>query len=114
MPVAKVNVANGATNLSGAVVDERPFVDMRLGCWSTATRPGTANYGTTPRRSLLGFNVTTGRWEYWNGSAWTDLVPPVTAVSSWTSLAGTDYQLAVGTTAPASPTANTIWIKPTA
>ena len=40
MPLAKVTVANGATNLSGAVIDERPFVDMRLGCWATAHPAG--------------------------------------------------------------------------
>lgn len=114
MPLARVPVANNAANLAGAVIDERPFADMRLGCWSTATRPGTPGYGPTPRRSQTGFNVTLGRWEYWNGSAWTDLIPAVTAVSNWTSMAGTDYQLAVGFTAPASPTTTTIWIKPTA
>lgn len=114
MPLARIPVANGAANLSGAVIDERPFADMRLGCWATATRPGTAGYGPTPRRGQVGFNVTSGRWEFWNGSAWTDLIPPVTAVSNWTSVAAVDYQLAVGTSAPASPTATTIWIKPTA
>lgn len=114
LPLAKVSVPNGAANLAGAVVDERPFVDGRVGIWTTETRPGTENYGTTPRRSRLGFNTTLGRWEYHNGSAWVDLIPSVTAVSSWTSVGGTDYQLAVGTTAPVSPTATTIWIKPTA
>jgi hypothetical protein len=114
MPLARITVANGATNLAGAVIDERPFADMRMGIWSTATRPGTAGYGPTPRRGQPGLNVTTGRWEYYNGSAWVDLIPAVTAVSTWTSMEGAGFQLSVGSSAPSSPTATTLWIKPTA
>lgn len=114
LPLARITVANGAANLSGAVLDERPFVNMRTGIWTSDSRPDQTGYGPSPRRGQIGFNVTTGTWEYWNGSTWVNLIPAVTAVSNWTSMGGTDYQLHVGTTPPASPTATTIWIKPTA
>lgn len=114
LPLARISVLNGASNLSGAVVDERPFVNMRTGIWATESRPGETGYSPPPRRGQIGFNVSTGSWEYWNGALWVNLVPAVTAVSNWTSMGGTDYQLHVGTTAPPSPTATTIWIKPTA
>lgn len=114
LPLARVTVAPGATNLAGAVVDERPFVDMRVGIWTNDTRPGLAGYGPTPRRGQIGFNVTVGRWEYWNGSTWESLIPAVTAVSGWIATNGTTYQLAVSSTPPANPTNTLIWIKPTA
>lgn len=114
MPLARINVPNGATNLAGAVVDERPFADMRTGIWTTDTRPGTAGYGPTPRRGQIGYNLSLGRWEFWNGATWDALIPATTSVSSWTATNGTDYQLAVSTSAPSSPTPTLIWIKPTA
>lgn len=113
LPIARITVANGATNLSGAVVDERPFVNMRTGIWTTERRPGTAGYAPAPRRGQIGFNVTLGAWEFYNGSTWASLIPAVNSVSNWTSLGGTDYQLHVGVNAPATPSPTTIWIKPT-
>lgn len=111
-PLARVAVPSGATNLGTAVSDLRRFVDGRVGIWTAATQPGQPGYGT-PRQGQIGFNVTTARWEQFNGSAWGDLIPAVTAVSNWTDQNGISHPLYVQTGTPAG-LANAIWIKPTA
>lgn len=69
----------GATNVGASTVtDDRRFVGSRLGSWSTDTRPAAARVGQ------LGYNRTTSSWEWWGGSAWTDLAPVVT----WANVAG--------------------------
>lgn len=79
LPLATVAVPAGAVTIAaGDVTDERPYVGHRVGAWTTATRP------TAPRKYRLGFNETSGRWEFWTGSAWTDLAPTVT----WASITG--------------------------
>lgn len=79
LPLALVQVDAGAVTIAAdRVTDERRFVGHRIGCWTTATRPRSA------RKARLGLNEGTGRWEYWTGSAWTDLAPSVT----WADITG--------------------------
>lgn len=73
VPAAALNVAT--SNLS----DNRTFIGQRVGQWTTATRP------TSPRKARLGLNADTGKWEFWNGTVWTDLVtiPPVETLAGY-------------------------------
>jgi hypothetical protein len=82
--LAAVSVAAGQTTVSaGDVVDERVYLGN---VWSSATRPGSARNPSAPARGrTLGYNVTTSAFEYWDGSAWRDLVP---APPTWATLAG--------------------------
>ncbi|WJN63278.1 minor tail protein [Streptomyces phage phiScoe54] len=77
MVLANVTVGASVTSISAAsVTDQRRFVGNRLGAWSTALRP------TSPRVGKLGFNTDTLVWEFWNGTAWTNLTQSV----DWSSL----------------------------
>ncbi|QEQ94057.1 minor tail protein [Streptomyces phage Saftant] len=77
MVLANVTVGASVTSISAAsVVDQRRFVGSRIGAWSTALRP------TSPRTGKLGFNTDTLVWEFWNGTAWTNLTQSV----DWSSL----------------------------
>lgn len=77
--LADVTVAAGAANISaGAVADRRSFSGMRVNTWPTSRRPA------TPRMAQLGWNTTDSKWEFWNGSAWTDLAPTV----NWSTIEG--------------------------
>lgn len=68
-PLAQVAVAaSTATIAAGAVADRRRYVGQRLGTWDSDTRPA------APRAGQLGLNMSTGRWEYRDGSVWTDLL----------------------------------------
>lgn len=69
-PIARVNVAAGATTISaGNVEDIRQFMGAPFGRWTTALRP------TSPEEGLAGFNTTTNTAEVWNGTAWVDISP---------------------------------------
>lgn len=69
-----VAVDANVTNIASTkVTDDRRFVGHNVTVYST--RP------TSPRKGLLGFNTTTSVWEFWSGSAWTDLL-------AWASLSG--------------------------
>lgn len=77
--LAQVSVQPGALTIaSDKVADDRTYIGSRVGAWTTATRP------TSPRRSRLGLNTTSNRWEFWDGSQWTDLAPVV----DWATIAG--------------------------
>ncbi|MEU5433815.1 tail fiber domain-containing protein [Streptomyces sp. NPDC020719] len=79
MALASVTVAANVTTITSADVSAtRPVVGNRVGVWATATRP------PSPRKGQLGFNNTLARWEWWDGSTWTDLAPTI----SWASLTG--------------------------
>ncbi|GLZ81416.1 hypothetical protein Afil01_62230 [Actinorhabdospora filicis] len=79
LPLALVYVdANAVTISAERISDERRYVGHRLGCWTSATRP------TNPRKARLGLNETTGRWEYWTGTDWSDLAPSI----AWGDIAG--------------------------
>lgn len=57
------NFLVGASSLSGGINIRIPFVTT----WTTSGRPA------TPYAGLLGYNSTTGFYEYWDGSAWIPL-----------------------------------------
>jgi hypothetical protein len=77
MVLANVTVGASVTSISAAnITDQRRFVGTRIGAWSTALRP------TSPRTGKLGFNTDTLVWEFWNGTAWTNLTQSV----DWSSL----------------------------
>lgn len=79
MPLSRVTVRAGTATIAAAdVVDERPWIGHRVGVWTSDTQP------VAPRRGRLGLNTSSGRWEYWTGTAWTDLAPIVT----WASITG--------------------------
>jgi hypothetical protein len=79
IPLALVTVAaNVVTIAASAVTDDRPFVGNRVRVWSNATRPA------APRVSQLGFNTEAEAWEFWDGAAWSSLVPRI----SWDNLDG--------------------------
>jgi hypothetical protein len=72
MLLADVNVPAAALAISPTdVVDKRTYVGGRVGAWTTSTRPTAPRKGTS-----LGLNVTTGLYEFWDGSAWKTLVDP--------------------------------------
>jgi hypothetical protein len=75
--LANITVGASVTSIVAAnIADQRRFVSTRVGTWSTALRP------TTPRVGRLGFNTDTTVWEFWNGTAWTNLTQSV----DWASL----------------------------
>ncbi|QMP84473.1 minor tail protein [Streptomyces phage Endor1] len=77
MVLANVAVGASVTSISAAsVTDQRRYVGSRVGSWTTALRPTSARVGR------LGFNTDTLVWEFWNGSAWTNLVQAV----DWSNL----------------------------
>ncbi|AFU62003.1 hypothetical protein phiHau3_26 [Streptomyces phage phiHau3] len=79
LPLASVNVGVGvATIAATAVTSERRFIGNTVGGWTTSTRP------QSPRTGRLGLNVSTSKWEFWDGSKWADLAPTVT----WSSISG--------------------------
>jgi hypothetical protein len=105
MSLAIVTVDADVTSIDGSkVVDERRYVGSNVGIWATPQRPA------NPRRGRLGFNTTIGRWEYWTGAGWTDLIP--SAADNATRWGG--YTVTVSTGTPSgTPSADRIWIQPT-
>jgi hypothetical protein len=76
-PVANVAVAAGAVSIVSAnITDRRTFAPLKVGAWKT--RPA------NPRAGQLGLNRTSGKWEYFDGGQWLDLISSV----SWSSIAG--------------------------
>ncbi|MFD6636775.1 hypothetical protein ACFWDN_13270 [Micromonospora chalcea] len=64
-PLARITVNPGDTTISAsAVADDRRFTGGRVRAWSNQLRPD------APRMSDLGYNASTGRWEFWDGSTW--------------------------------------------
>ncbi|QBI99388.1 minor tail protein [Streptomyces phage Caelum] len=79
MTLARVTVGANVTSISAASVQgERKFIGNTVGGWTTDTRPD------SPRVGRLGFNQSTSTWEFWNGTAWSDMAPSV----SWSALTG--------------------------
>jgi Chaperone of endosialidase len=73
-----VAVGANITSISpAAVTDARTFTGTRNGAWSNDSRP------TNPRAGRLGLNLSTGQWEFWTGSAWSNLAPTV----AWSAVA---------------------------
>jgi hypothetical protein len=70
MEIGRVTVgASVVTITAGSVSDTRPFLGTPAGRWATISRPA------SPKVGHLGYNTTTSLWEFWNGSAWTELKP---------------------------------------
>lgn len=93
--------AGAGTMLASYITDVRQFIGSTVSAWTTAQRP------PTPRKGKLGWNVSLSKWEFWNGTAWTDLIPATVANSTkWNG-----YDLYVQSTAP-SPSGAAIWIQP--
>ncbi|MEU7570337.1 hypothetical protein [Micromonospora sp. NPDC049240] len=64
-PLGRITINPGDTSVSlTAVTDDRRFIGGRVRAWSSTLRPD------TPRASDLGYNLSTGKWEFWDGSAW--------------------------------------------
>jgi hypothetical protein len=75
--LANIAVGASATSITTAnITDQRRWVGSRIGSWSTLLRP------TTPRVGRMGFNTDTLAWEFWNGTAWANLVQAV----DWSNL----------------------------
>jgi hypothetical protein len=70
--------ANATSVTSDQITDTRPFVGSRIRAWATITRP------SSPRLAQIGYNTTTGVWEFWNGVAWAALAPTI----KWSDLTG--------------------------
>ncbi len=102
LPLARLTIPAGAgTMLSGYITDLRPFIGTTTQVWSSASRP------SAPRKGKLGYNVTTARWEWYDGSAWQAMIPSTIAnATTWNG-----YSVVVSTSQPPA-TANTIWIQP--
>lgn len=85
--LAEVRVdANVNALADDAVRELRQFTGTRIRVWRTSTRP------SNPRDYQLGFNTTTQRWEFWNGSAWSDLAPTI----SWSDIEGKPSEFSAG------------------
>lgn len=68
IPLATVNVGAGISVINAVdVTDVRSWMDQKYGVWTTSRRP------VAPRKYKLGFNETTGGWEYHNGTDWVSL-----------------------------------------
>lgn len=77
LSLATVAVGANVTSISAAsVTGDRQFVGNTVGGWTTATRP------SSPRTGRLGYNTTTATWEFWSGSAWTNITQSI----DWTTL----------------------------
>lgn len=73
LPLGQVSVDPAVPTITvDKVIDDRRYVGSPVGAWTTPTRPEAA------RRGRLGLNITTNRWEFFDGSTWVDLAPVVT------------------------------------
>ncbi|WP_405057043.1 hypothetical protein OG474_30445 [Kribbella sp. NBC_01505] len=69
--LAAIEVGPNAVNIDPAkITDLRPFLGHQVTAWTADTRPA------APRMARLGFNTTTGAWEYYTGAAWKYLIEP--------------------------------------
>ncbi|GAA0967381.1 hypothetical protein [Actinocorallia libanotica] len=59
------------------ITDLRSWAGHRTGVWYNATRP------PSPRVGKLGRNLSTNKWEFWNGSEWQEF-----GTASWGNLSG--------------------------
>src|SRR5690606_9672004 len=70
--------ANATSIGPSDVHDYRTFLGTRNRVWVNETRPW------SPRLGMLGFNRTSNRWEWWDGSNWVPLAPTV----NWETIDG--------------------------
>lgn len=79
--IAEVRVEASATTIDASkVTDTRQFI---IDAWTTATRP-------TGFLGLTGFNATTGKVEFHNGTTWADITAALDASSITTGAFGVD------------------------
>lgn len=77
--IGVVTVPANATGVAPANIDAtRDLVGGRVGVWETANRP------SSPRKSRFGLNVTSGAFEYWDGTTWKNVVQP----PAWSTVTG--------------------------
>lgn len=71
IPLMQIEVGPSAANIDPTkMTDKRAFLGAAPTGWSTASRP------TSPRYATLGYNATTGQWEFYNGVEWKWVVDP--------------------------------------
>lgn len=103
LPLAVVTVRANVTAIDASdVVDARKFISHAPGLWRDGAQP------SAPRIGDLGYNLTTQRWEFWNGSTWSQVVPSdldVSTVHAGSITLGTDNKKVVGTTSWGDPAA---------
>jgi hypothetical protein len=81
MPIAKVAIGANSSSITNAnITDVRPFMGHIFGDWTTANRP------VNPREGQPGYNLTTNRPEYWNGTDWVDFSPSSFTISQISDL----------------------------
>lgn len=72
-PLALLTIPTSSAVINNAMLtDKRVFMSARVGIWTTANRPASPLTNQT-----LGYNTTLSYHEFWNGSAWVQLAPPV-------------------------------------
>lgn len=70
LPLAQVRVPGGAVSIeSHNITDERLFGGFGVGNWTDTTRP------STERQGRIGYNRTSGQYEFWTGSQWAPVTP---------------------------------------
>lgn len=72
LPLADILIPANATALDGAnLTDRRAFLGSRVGLWRTSARPANPDHAT------FGFNVTTGKFEWYdsNANVWSSAIP---------------------------------------
>lgn len=111
----EVAIGASATNiLTANITDRRTFMAHMWGLWTTVTRPGTAVGTATPRKGQPGFNTTTGKPEYWDGSAWTSFSPSSITASMVSDPSNFTGSSKVGEAANALKVGGrTIWVQAT-
>lgn len=114
LALARVEVAANAVSITASnVTDLRRFIGQQFGLWTTARRPESPTIGTS------GFNTTSGRAEYWDGSQWRQFQAEGGSLTASQLSASEQLLLNVGRvngsrftvsqTAPANPSVGDIW-----
>lgn len=63
--IARVRIGASTTSIDSSLIDDlRSFIALPYQGWTTLTRP------TAPKIGKLGFNYTTLKLEFWDGTAW--------------------------------------------
>ena len=84
LPLALVQIDAGAITIAAAkVTDMRTYSGLQITTWTTATRPGSTGLGSAVK-GQIGYNATTGKHEYHNGTTWVSMSPDETQVASGT------------------------------
>jgi hypothetical protein len=111
----EVTIGASASNiLTANIADKRTFAGMVWGLWTTATRPGTGVGTVAPRKGQAGFNTTTARPEFWDGSAWQNFSPSSFTASMIADPANFTGSNRVGEAANALKVGGrTIWVQST-